>query len=525
MTVQQLVAIAQREAWVFTDKFRASVDRRCRRVLQTQIAEDGFNREKAQARSVATRIGREHLAFKALIESDVLGDVHHHDVIAPQGGLVPERGLKMPKQASRPLVRDMSVDCDGMVSYQAKTTWHSAPAEGLMRPYADLATIAEAVRCDTWPMLRSLWFGALMSLNHHIVVRRKSGDGPWGPWLLPLQDMRNSCCLFWPMVELRHDDITWFEPSRDVDLSRMLIPVWNVSDWQAWRVEWLSPVGQRVSRGLDRASAGAHWRIRAHPTGKAENLLRVAARCGFWRLSLQFLQKLMEFEHVDAGAGAGLFDVLWGLVQHILGTTDEETLGVLSARLDVSSHSTANVYDDLLACDEAMAALDRNDQQELDQEQKKARAAETSCVEFRQCSVQKRTSLWPKAASRPKRAARPGRGRPNAGAERLALPHGDLLQPDLKPLCPPGGSIWRANQSGGWSGHFPPFPRVSKAWALYGHRWSAILVLRSFWESYALMQGEDVQTVCPVEGLFNADMEAVTEGAVLGRGSASSGGA
>ena len=84
------------------------------------------------------------------------------------------------------------------------------------------------------------------------------------------------------------------------------------------------------------------------------------------------------------------------------------------------------------------------------------------------------------------------------------LPEGDLTQPMLKPLLPPGASLWHGNVAGTWNSHYPPFPRVSAAWALYGHRGAAVKVLRDVWSKHLMMHAQTVAD-CPIQGLFVGD--------------------
>ena len=106
-----------------------------------------------------------------------------------------------------------------------------------------------------------------------------------------------------------------------------------------------------------------------------------------------------------------------------------------------------------------------------------------------------------------------GRGRGARGKARgtppppLGVPAGELEQPQLKPLVPPGASIWRSNTGFAWCGHMPPFKRDSASWHLYGHREAALLVLRNLWRKYLLQHGLS-ESECPITGLFQTNVEA-----------------
>ena len=84
---------------------------------------------------------------------------------------------------------------------------------------------------------------------------------------------------------------------------------------------------------------------------------------------------------------------------------------------------------------------------------------------------------------------------------RRKLPEGELFQPDLVGLVPPGSHIWRGDNVGCWCGHLPPYKRISCSWSLYGHRESAVLVLRDLWSRFLTSQGLE-NSACPIQGLF-----------------------
>lgn len=115
---------------------------RFRRIFQSQLAEDGFNREKGEARHKQNnRTGREVLAYNALVTSDLLGQVHGFDPVAPDGGQVHVRSPQLPKSATRPTGNNLSMDLPDLVSYSSSTSWYSTSASRLCTPHADLVHI------------------------------------------------------------------------------------------------------------------------------------------------------------------------------------------------------------------------------------------------------------------------------------------------------------------------------------------------------------------------------------------------
>ncbi len=115
------------------------------------------------------------------------------------------------------------------------------------------------------------------------------------------------------------------------------------------------------------------------------------------------------------------------------------------------------------------------------------------------------------AAGRGRGRARGARGR-GAGVGRGGgdptrdVPPGELSQAQLRHLVPPGGHIWRSNVAGAWHGHYAPFPRRSFAWNMYGHRESALMVLRYLWTNHLTSNGTS-QEACPVRGLFEPGVD------------------
>ena len=135
--VQQLVQIAILSSWVLTEEFKTWVVARFRRILQSQIAEDGFQREKVAARKQLNRTGREHLAYNTLIKSDLAEVVHKYKNPIPLSDTI-GRNAQLDTTLFRPVSSNLSVKPKGLVSYTQKTSWHSPSATGLPVQEIDL---------------------------------------------------------------------------------------------------------------------------------------------------------------------------------------------------------------------------------------------------------------------------------------------------------------------------------------------------------------------------------------------------
>lgn len=194
----------------------------------------------------------------------------------------------------------------------------------------------------------------------------------------------------------------------------------------------------------------------------------------------------------------------------MLGLNDAEVLQIVAIRMGDQSCHQNTFLDEIMEIDEAVMCLDKAEEKEVRQQQEAAKSTKAANLVFQEryrvklVAVQAAQAAAAKAKAKPKAKARASPPPDPPGP----LPQGDLTQAQIKHMCPPGGSVWRANIQGSWMGHYPPMPRISYSWGIYGHRYSAIKLLRSLWESWAVIHGREVPRDCPIEGLFQAVGEA-----------------
>ena len=135
--MQQLVQIAKLSGWQLLFKFKDWVIKRFLKISQSQLAEDGFNREKGAAAKQRTRTGREHLAYNTLINSDLAEVVHKFkNPVRCYDSL--GRAPSIDSSCFRPTHSCFSVKPAGLVSYSQKTTWYSPSASNLSIEVVDL---------------------------------------------------------------------------------------------------------------------------------------------------------------------------------------------------------------------------------------------------------------------------------------------------------------------------------------------------------------------------------------------------
>ena len=197
------------------------------------------------------------------------------------------------------------------------------------------------------------------------------------------------------------------------------------------------------------------------------------------------------------------------MVQHFLELSDAEVLPIVALRMGDTARTENTFLNEIMEIDEAVMCLDKAEEKEVRQQQDTAKSCKAENLVFQKRYTEKLVAVQAaQAAARPKPKAKARARAPPAPDPVRPLPQGDLTQAQIKHLCPPGGSVWRANVHGSWMGHFPPLPRVSFPWNVYGHRYSAVKLLRNLWESWAMIHGMVLPRDCPIVGLFHAEGEA-----------------
>ena len=318
---------------------------------------------------------------------------------------------------------------------------------------------------------------------------------------------------------------------KTVEDEPLLLPVYELAQWEAVLVKWQSPLGQ-VYEGVTDELREQPWAIRARAIGEPDTLLRVAARCAFWKFGGILLSKLAAFIGAAHSPANELFDTLWSLITHVLpDMANDAVLDTISARLVCAAHSGGELYNELILADEGMVGLTPDEQKDLHKEKEQAEQRASVATSFSRSYVRKANEVRPIAVAEPCKGKGKGKGRARGAAGRgggpppRRLPDGELAQADLRPLVPPGSHMWISNVSGAWSGHCKPYKRISFSFALYGHRHAAILVLRGLWERHLLKEGQECPRDCPIVGLFEdaAADTVLPPGGGVGAGSSSDG--
>ena len=199
--------------------------------------------------------------------------------------------------------------------------------------------------------------------------------------------------------------------------------------------------------------------------GQEDDLHRLAARCAFWKMPRAAVVPFAKHLGIDLDGCTSLCATLFKMIKAILKLDEEEKVyEILSVRLSFDDSDNKNTIA-LLEMDEAKDVLDREDQRQIETEQKDAKkAAVEHCAfagDFRKRRHQNLLDLAAKAK---------GKAKAKANAKPLAkkvLPL-TISQKEAKEYLPPApASIWLSNQREAWCAHIRPYTRISTPFAQY----------------------------------------------------------
>lgn len=404
-----------------------------------------------------------------------------------------------------------------LTSFKSKTDWVSCRAEDWTVGYCEQVLMQRACAENALGMVQFAWQGAAMQLDHDVVVRRTSGAS--GGWMMPMGQV-GIVVIMWPVIEKKLPGArgaTYFSLKLDIDFAdpRPLFQcVWDLDEWKARRVCWRSPAWQAASfTAASSKSALKPWGIKAFAVGPEEKFMEAAAASGFWRLGKSFLQRLAAHRGLELPGEDGLFQTAEKLAKHTTKKSDQEILAYMGKRLSIEAGGASTSIQDFLGMEDAMMCVTRQEAEELQRVANSAASLAVDASAFKSSFKQRHSAVQAARSKNRGGGAKGGEGSASSASSPRALPVGDLSQAQLKPLAPPGGSIWMGHRSGCWQSHFPPFRRVGRSWHLYGHRRAAVLALQDCWEKALVWEGKDT-SACPIIGLFaeNAEEHALPAG-------------
>jgi hypothetical protein len=232
--------------------------------------------------------------------------------------------------------------------------------------------------------------------------------------------------------------------------------------------------------------------------------LHLAARHAFWKVEKVELMKLAKMQKVEVPANVSLYQLVVSLIKAILpGCTTDECIKYAKFRV-AHGEKSDTWHDEISACDEAQAVLERSDAQAVKTEQKNAAADKQEHIEFRKEFTKASRKAAEERAKFSQKTDKQKKDELKRKYKKLPdLPPSDIPVHNARCMIPPGSFLWQDDKQGSWQGHHPPYPRKGRSWRKWGEGTALKLVLRHLWCRYLIDEGWDCD-LCPVPDLFEA---------------------
>lgn len=475
---------------------------RGRFMISSSIVEEvhNFQKNSGQARG-SKRFRRPQRSMAIAWARKVVAVRHAYQQVEPSVP-VARRNMKLTgacfgQQPSKP-----SLDLGGISSASAQAAWFSPSPASVSAPAVDLALFRDAKEQGVTDMNFAL-LGCFCSAQHLVAVRRIGGKGRRFDWHVGLLHMSGSAIVGWPasvepapgagnasVVTLRREC---------TDPSVFGIFTWEGLEavsfcWRSWAWQVSSLPG-----------AVRSWRpaLRAVVSLGPAPLLEVAARSAWWQLDLATLQKLSELLCLRAHRQDILFDQVFVMTKAALdGTSDADILDIVAKRLAQPPGDQDDCTADLMAIDEAMQCLEREDMEKLKEAKRTSESRSVARSTFSSDYRAKRAQVSAAAGKRKtdkKRAASS-----SSSVRRRVPPDVHMLeQREAKKLMPPSGALWKRRGDVSWHTKVGDFATCNRSAAKHGER-ALLLCLSDAWHKWCLLNGVDLKD-CPMEGLLTEE--------------------
>ena len=221
-------------------------------------------------------------------------------------------------------------------------------------------------------------------------------------------------------------------------------------------------------------------------------LKQICALKAFFKMKLADLTKLAEELGValPPDAKGNLVKTLFYIIQHVLQTSNEETMDIIAQRCTDQDRSAIWAAQ-LLEMDEVLDVLDFYDYRKVQEEQKDCISRLETCEVFEKEFVRFRRQMEQEKEAGAKKKAK----KAVAAAPKPIWPN-LINQSEAKKYLPPACSIWRGRTKRTWNCHCPGRSRISEPWAT-DEEAALSRILRRIWQIYCDHNGKTLGETCP----------------------------
>ena len=397
--VQQVVGIMKVEHWKDSKRAQEWAKRKYSSLIQTQIIEDGFQRERLKETRSAAKTFNEATAWHTLIKKKVLAKVHKFKTFPMAAA---RRGVqkKVKQRLYHPSASKTS--CDLKAITLGKTTqasWWTCNSSTWNRSFAHLVLQDYCVSDPLWPVrvksTSKCWLCCLCQ-TPNMLIRLKGTE----QWHFALGTLAEVVGIAWPACEVTDDKgkVVGYLPQKDapedprklITLCPMTV-VWplEASEYEAMIFQVKSPE-DIASSGIHTYRATTHLQpvsqsqsaepsassqpaapsntklqlsassttdlvsgfILAVPTRTPEPILKSAARRCFNGWKIELLKKLLQHLNIEVLPKDKLIDILKKLLKEILSPLNEEDLLLILALRELKK----DPYEELLQQSDVVGA-------------------------------------------------------------------------------------------------------------------------------------------------------------------------
>ena len=355
----------QVEAWEDKPRVISWARRKYNSLIQTQIVEDGFQRERAAETRSATKSFNSATAWHTLIKKNILGKVHNFK----NSRLQPFRRGVHKSIDKKTIYHPRSVESSCNLSKvmgdgASEATWWTCNSSTWNKPFAHLVMQRYCLVDEAWPnRIRSVslcWLCCLF--NRAPLLVRRCGTNKW---FFTLGTLAEVVGIGWPAAEVKNQagDVVGYLPekhspenARDLIQYLPVTKVWpaDQSEYEAMAFTAQGPMARACTGQTIFASCTVQPEadipaipgskpeekkqmcvrgIIAVPEGEAKPLIEAAARICFMEWGITLLKQLAQHIGADLAPKDKLFEVLTKLLQMILHPLEEDDLlDILSRR-------------------------------------------------------------------------------------------------------------------------------------------------------------------------------------------------